>query len=247
MPAIGMSTSSSLITGSVSVWRSRLRFRFLNRSRLRRRPSPSSYASPAFPRPAAIGSRSRPPRSWPPPSRPPWSRLPWSRLPWSRAALVAPALVAAALVAPALVAAALVAPAVVTAALVASARGLVVPAPVPAPAVTALRVACGGLIPGSLLGVLAGALGRAARLLSRGLLGPACRPAVGGGLVEAELLLPGSFGSVGADPGPLTARAGPNACRGAFSDASLRACVWFHSVLLPQASRVSSRGRDTLV
>ena len=99
MPAIGMSTSSSLITGSGSAWRSRLRFRFLNRSRLRPPRLSSSYASPELPRLAAIGSRSRPPRSWPPrswpprswpprswPSRPPPSRLPRSWLLPSRPA-----------------------------------------------------------------------------------------------------------------------------------------------------------------
>jgi hypothetical protein len=83
-------------------------------------------------------------------------------------------------------------------------------------------------------------------LLGWGLLGPAGRPVGSGRLVEAELL-PGPFGPVRADPDPLTARAGADACRGAVSDARLRACLWFHSVLLPQASRVSSRGRDTLV
>ena len=77
-----------------------------------------------------------------------------------------------------------------------------------------------------------------------GLLGPAAvRPADFGRLVKAELLP----GPVRADPDPLTARAGADACRRAAADAGLRTCAWFHSVLLPQASRVSSRGRDTLV
>jgi hypothetical protein len=92
-------------------------------------------------------------------------------------------------------------------------------------------------------------------LLSRGLLGlgplgplgTARRPAGRGRLVEAELLLRGPlnpFGSGRADP---TARAGAEAGRGSVSDAGLRMCGWFHAVLLPQAGRVSSRGRDTLV
>ena len=157
MPAIGMSTSSSLITGSGSAWRSRLRFRFLNRSRLRPPRLSSSYSSPEFPRLAAIGSRSRPPRSWPP------SRS-------CRGAVVAAALVLAALVAAALVPAALVAARPgrgrpdrgvwsrppwsrpppsrpdCRGPLVTAARGLVVPAPVPAPPVAALRLAARGLV-----------------------------------------------------------------------------------------------------
>jgi hypothetical protein len=52
------------------------------------------------------------------------------------------------------------------------------------------------------------------------------------------------FGSGRTDP---TARAGAEAGRGSVSDAGLRMCGWFHAVLLPQAGRVSSRGRDTLV
>ncbi len=98
-----------------------------------------------------------------------------------------------------------------------------------------------GLLGGGLLtgGLLTGSLLRCARL-SRGLLSPTVRPVGHGRLVEAELLP----GSVRADP---AARAGTQAGRGTVSDAGLRACVWFHSVLLPQASRVSSRGRDTLV
>jgi hypothetical protein len=92
-------------------------------------------------------------------------------------------------------------------------------------------------------------------LLSRGLLGlgplgplgTARRPVGRGRLVEAELLLRGPlnpFGSGRTDP---TARAGAEAGRGSVSDAGLRMCGWFHAVLLPQAGRVSSRGRDTLV
>jgi hypothetical protein len=92
-------------------------------------------------------------------------------------------------------------------------------------------------------------------LLGRGLLGlsplgplgPAGRPASRGRLVEAELLLRGPFGAVRADPDPLTTRAGADAGRGTVSDTRLRMCGWFHAVLLPQAGRVSSRGRDTLV
>jgi hypothetical protein len=89
-------------------------------------------------------------------------------------------------------------------------------------------------------------------LLGRGLLGlsplgPAGRPARRGRLVEAELLLRSPlnpFGAVRADPAP---RAGADACGGTVSDTRLRTCGWFHAVLLPQAGRVSSRGRDTLV
>ena len=70
--------------------------------------------------------------------------------------------------------------------------------------------------------------------------GPAGWAAGRGRLVEAELLLSGAF----ADP---AARAGADAGRGTVADAGLRVCGWFHAVLLPQAGRVSSRGRDTLV
>src|SRR5262249_42057552 len=101
------------------------------------------------------------------------------------------------------------------------------------------------------------------RLLSRGLLGyrllsgcllswsrpgggppgPAVRPLGGRGLVEAQLLL-----RVRSDPGR---RRGADTGRGTVSnsgaDAGLGTCVWVHSVLLPQAGRVSSRGRDALV
>jgi len=52
------------------------------------------------------------------------------------------------------------------------------------------------------------------------------------------------FGRIRADP---AARAGADADRGTVSDTGLRMCGWFHAVLLPQAGRVSSRGRDTLV
>jgi hypothetical protein len=52
------------------------------------------------------------------------------------------------------------------------------------------------------------------------------------------------FGRVCADP---AARAGTDAGFGTVSDTGLRMCGWFHAVLLPQAGRVSSRGRDTLV
>jgi len=84
-------------------------------------------------------------------------------------------------------------------------------------------------------------------LSPRGPLGPAGRPAGRGRLVEAELLLRGPlnpFGRIRADP---AARAGADAGRGTVSDTGLRMCGWFHAVLLPQAGRVSSRGRDTLV
>jgi hypothetical protein len=154
--------------------------------------------------------------------------------------------------------------------LVTAARGLVVAAPVPAPPVAALGVAAHGLVPCTRLGVLAAALRRATgvlgtgrlgrsllrwgllsrSLLGRGLLsrsrlspgprGPSGRPAGRGRLVKAELLP----GSVRADP---AVRAAADARRGTVSDTGLRVCGWFHSVLLPQASRVSSRGRDTLV
>jgi hypothetical protein len=100
------------------------------------------------------------------------------------------------------------------------------------------------LLSGSLLG--RGLLG----LGPLGPLGTASRPAGRRRLVEAELLLRGPlnpFGPVRADPHPLTARAGADAGRGTVSDTGLRMCGWFHAVLLPQAGRVSSRGRDTLV
>jgi hypothetical protein len=82
-----------------------------------------------------------------------------------------------------------------------------------------------------------------------GSLGTAGRAAGRGRLVEAELLLRGPFGAIRADPDPLTAGAGAgaDACRGTVSDTRLRMCGWFHAVLLPQAGRVSSRGRDPLV
>ena len=91
------------------------------------------------------------------------------------AALVPAALVAAALVTAALVPAALIASAVVAAGLLAgslvpAARRLVVAAPVPAPPVTALRLARRGLVPYTRLGVLTRALRRGARLLGSGLL-----------------------------------------------------------------------------
>jgi len=184
--------------------------------------------------------------------------------------VIAAALVPAALVPAALVPAPAVTASAVTAGLLAgrlvpAARRLVVAAPVPAPPVTALRLARRGLVPYTRLGVLTRVLRRGARLLSSGLLSsgllgsgllsgsllrcarlsrrllcPAVRPVGRGRLVEAELLP----SSVRADP---AARAGTQAGRGTVSDAGLRACVCFHSILLPQASRVSSRGRDTLV
>src|SRR4029079_9111672 len=98
-----------------------------------------------------------------------------------------------------------------------------------------------GLLSGSLLG--RGLLG----LGPLGPLGTASRPTGRGRLVEAELLLRGPlnpFGRIRADP---AARAGADAGRGTVSDTGLRMCGWFHAVLLPQAVRVSSRGRDTLV
>src|SRR4029079_16423338 len=84
-------------------------------------------------------------------------------------------------------------------------------------------------------------------LLGVARLATASRPAARGRLVEAELLLRGPlnpFGRIRADP---AARAGADADRGTVSDTGLRMCGWFHAVLLPQAGRVSSRGRDTLV
>jgi len=89
-----------------------------------------------------------------------------------------------------------------------------------------------------------GLLGRG--LLGRGLLSPGPLGPVGRGRLVKTELLPNPFGSVRADP---AARAGADACRGTVSDATtgLRMCGWFHSVLLSQAGRVSSRGRDTLV
>jgi hypothetical protein len=174
--------------------------------------------------------------------------------------LVPAALIAARLVPTALIASAVVAAGLLTGHLVPAALRLVVAAPVPAPPVTALRLARPALVPDTRLGVLTRALGWATRLLGSGLLGSgllgsgllscdllsgsllglAIRPVGHGRLVEAELLSP----SVRADP---VARAGAQARRGSVSDAGLRACVWSHSVLLPQAGRVSSRGRDTLV
>jgi hypothetical protein len=129
------------------------------------------------------------------------------------AALIATRLVPAGLLAGYLVPAALIASALVAAGLLAgylvpAARRLVVAAPVPAPPVTALRLARPGLVPDTRLGILTRALRRAARLLSfslliagllsrsllsrgllsGGLLGPAIRPVGHGRLVEAELL-----------------------------------------------------------
>ena len=152
------------------------------------------------------------------------------------AALIAAALIAAALIAAALVPAALIAARLVPAALIASAvvaaglltghlvpaaRRLVVAAPVPAPPVTALRLARPGFVSDTRLGVLTRALGWATRLLGSGLLGSsllgsgrlsggrlscgrlsgsllglAIRPVGHGRLVEAELLPP----SIRADP-----------------------------------------------
>ena len=150
------------------------------------------------------------------------------------AALIAAALVPAALIAARLVPAALIASAVVAAGLltghlVPAARRLVVAAPVPAPPVTALRLARPALVPCTRLGVLTRALRWATRLLgsgllsggllssgrlsggllscgrlSGGLLGLAIRPVGHGRLVEAELLPP----SIRADP---AARAGAQA------------------------------------
>jgi hypothetical protein len=103
----------------------------------------------------------------------------------------------------------------------------------------ACRLLGPGLLSWSLLG--RGLLG----LDPLGPLGAAGRAAGRGRLVEAELLLRGPlkpFDSVRADP---AARAGADTGRGTVSDTGL--CGWFHAVLLPQAGRVSSRGRDTLV
>jgi hypothetical protein len=68
----------------------------------------------------------------------------------------------------------------------------------------------------------------------------AARP-VARGLVEGELLLSGPIRANTA--ASAVADAGP----GGRPDTGLRVSVWFHGVLLPQASRVSSRGRGTLV
>src|SRR5262249_32211655 len=86
--------------------------------------------------------------------------------------------------------------------------------------------------------------------LGRGLLGPlsplgpAGRPGGRGRLVEAELLLRGPLSPFGADP---AARAGADTGRGTVSHTGPRMGGWFPAGLLPQAGRVSSRGRDTLV
>ncbi|HEX6855193.1 MAG TPA: hypothetical protein VF204_07845, partial [Streptosporangiaceae bacterium] len=101
----------------------------------------------------------------------------------------------------------------------------------------ALRCAAGLLGPGWLSGgwLSRGLLGPgllSVSLLGRGLLGlnplgprgTAGRPAGRGRLVEAELLLRGPlkpFGAARADSGPLTARAGADACRGTVSDTRL--------------------------
>ena len=83
--------------------------------------------------------------------------------------MIAAALVTAALVTAALVAAGLVAAGLV-AGLVPAARRLVLPAPVPAPPVTALRLARRALVPRTRLAVLASARRRAGGLLGCGLL-----------------------------------------------------------------------------
>jgi hypothetical protein len=133
--------------------------------------------------------------------------------------LVPAALIAARLVPTALIASAVVAAGLLTGHLVPAALRLVVAAPVPAPPVTALRLARPALVPDTRLGVLTHALGWATRLLGSGLLGSgllscgllsgsllglAIRPVGHGRLVEAELLPP----SVRADPVP---RAGAQA------------------------------------
>ena len=132
-------------------------------------------------------------------------------------------MVPAALVPAALIATAVVAAGLFAGSLVPTARRLVVAAPVPAPPVTALRLARRGLVPYTRLGILTRVLRRAARLLgsgllsgsllsgslltgglsrgllSCGLLSPAVRPVRRSRLVEAELL-----------PGPV--RADPAMC-----------------------------------
>ena len=119
------------------------------------------------------------------------------------------------MIAAALVTAALVPAGLLAGSLVPTARRLVVAAPVPAPPVTALRIARRGLVPYTRLGILTRALRRGARLLGSGLLtgslltgglsrgllrcgllSPAVRPVGRGRLVEAELLP----GPVRADP-----------------------------------------------
>jgi hypothetical protein len=138
--------------------------------------------------------------------------------------LVPAALIAARLVPTALIASAVVAAGLLTGHLVPAALRLILAAPVPAPPVTALRLARPALVPDTRLGVLTHALGWATRLLGSGLLGSgllgsgllscgllsgsllglAIRPVGHGRLVEAELLPP----SVRADPVP---RAGAQA------------------------------------
>ena len=163
-----------------------------------------------------------------------------------------------------LVTARLIAAGLVAAGLVAAARGLVFAAAVAAPTVAARPFADGGVAclavvlrhPGRLrsglgLGLLGlGLLG--VRLLGVGPLGSrapthrapgfavAARP-VARGLVEAELLLCCPIRA------ETAAGAVADAGRGDLPNAGLRIRVWFHGVLLPQASRVSSRGRGTLV
>jgi len=138
--------------------------------------------------------------------------------------LVPAALIAARLVPTTLIASAVVAAGLLTGHLVPAALRLILAAPVPAPPVTALRLARPALVPDTRLGVLTHALGWATRLLGSGLLGSgllgsgllscgllsgsllglAIRPVGHGRLVEAELLPP----SVRADPVP---RAGAQA------------------------------------
>jgi hypothetical protein len=150
-------------------------------------------------------------------------------------AVVATAVVAAAVVPTALIPAGLLARARVPAGLLA--RGLV-PATgrqVAALTVTAPPVAAGRVALGGRFTLLAPSLDRRAVAPGR----PFGRPALGL-FVEAQLL-GGAVRTEATSGSVAEAR-----CR-AVSDARMRACCWFHGVLLQRASRVSSRGRGALV
>jgi hypothetical protein len=99
--------------------------------------------------------------------------------------LVPAALIAARLIPAALIASAVVAAGLLTGHLVPAARRLVVAAPVPAPPVTALRLARPALVPDTRLGIFTRALGWATRLLGSGLLGSGL---LGSGLLGSGLL-----------------------------------------------------------
>ena len=106
--------------------------------------------------------------------------------------LVPAALIAARLFPTTLIASAVVAAGLLTGHLVPAALRLVVAAPVPAPPVTALRLARTALVPDTRLGVLTHTLGWATLLLGSGLLGSGL---LSGGLLSCGLLGSGLLGS----------------------------------------------------